>query len=837
MKHLFLILTLLGLFTACTQAKKEETEEVAVLDPLDPQNYLVNFSNKDLDKESVYLFTAAQIQGPPAPTGNALKSKLITMKRQEGVVKFFESDLGKLASDSIKTKTPLFTLPIVAALSTEEVTAVNFKGLNDVFIANSYYTSDYPEDNLAEVNLKIEESYVSEVRKIGNYMYVNQFVKARDLETGKFSQFQMKYTISKYNPNKDFVPKDSTLQEQIGFFENWPVTDLKTEKDHTYIFKFDHNKPITYHLSANIPSEWQKAVSDGVLYWNRVFGKDIVKVATLPDGVTVHDPGYNIVQWIKWDTAGFAYADMQADPLTGETLQAHVYMTSVFAIGGLKRAKEYLKEIEQKPEPRSRKIIMGLKGFSPLRTCQHDHRALKDLGQVISHLEGLNLRNQDEEDLFKRYAADYIREVVAHEIGHTLGLRHNFAGSIHTKVTASEFNQVFANYFLNDKLPTSPIVSTVMDYTPSKVAALSGAHIRLSNEPLAYDKQAIEWGYSDKAIHQMDKSIPFCTDSHAYEKKYLDCKIWDRFNNPIVNAAMEWRESGREMIYSMLNLYQGLLDKNSSAEAKELVLKSIRFSTKEKASLTIEKFKALLEMLESEAKFKEVTDGYYALDVQDIASYKSLLANYQTRKLKEEGELGQTLLASFVIGNDSKKTAYRAQLEKDFESIFARDYAGKISAEEELSIRESFKKFFVSFDLDLLMDFTQVMKDKKLAIYDVNFKNKLLAITEPVLFAKSPEVVNETPNFVLYDASFNYDNGKLSLREEMGKMFMTNFFPHKPVYLKQLELDRTSYVERHKKELEALLGEVELKDVADENLYEWIVGEKEIFSTLSDSLL
>ena len=53
---------------------------------------------------------------------------------------------------------------------------------------------------------------------------------------------------------------------------------------------------------------------DGILYWNHAFGKDIVEAKKAPAGVTAPDADYNVIQWVPWDNAGFAYADDLMDP-------------------------------------------------------------------------------------------------------------------------------------------------------------------------------------------------------------------------------------------------------------------------------------------------------------------------------------------------------------------------------------------------------------------------------------------------------------------------------------------------------------------------------------------
>ena len=82
---------------------------------------------------------------------------------------------------------------------------------------------------------------------------------------------------------------------------------------------------IVFAISSNTPKEYRESVREGVLYWNKAFGREQIKVIIAPEGVSAPHPDYNVIQWANWDQAGFAYADAQMDPRTGEILHAQVF--------------------------------------------------------------------------------------------------------------------------------------------------------------------------------------------------------------------------------------------------------------------------------------------------------------------------------------------------------------------------------------------------------------------------------------------------------------------------------------------------------------------------------
>src|SRR5690606_4966801 len=180
-------------------------------------------------------------------------------------------------------------------------------------------------------------------------------------------------------------------------------------------------------------------------------------------------------------------------------------------------------------------------------------------GQAAALLKNIDeLSEEEQEAIFLRVANDYIRSVVAHEIGHALGLRHNFAGSLQTSLNAKNYNEKTLAYFLRDELASDEeIASTVMDYTPLLTSAMTGAAIRKGNGLFEYDKAAVSWGHKDQNLPTI---LPlFCTDGDRSEKKYHDCQIWDRFSNSLESIHSDHEERLDNLAYSMALKFKGLV--------------------------------------------------------------------------------------------------------------------------------------------------------------------------------------------------------------------------------------------------------------------------------------
>lgn len=335
---------------------------------------------------------------------------------------------------------------------------------------------------------------------------------------------QLNVRISPYKMNPNFKPRESELAQGIGFFEQFSW-NLKEQRKVIQAKRWDFSPergPVTYAITKNTPAEYVETVKEGILYWNRVMGREIVRVET---GVDPREPARDrrvLVHWIDWLDAGFARAGMQSDPFTGELLGANVYMTSVFVNGGRTSARQ---------ENRTAKPVryVGMTGFHTARVC--DRELDFDLTPEVTV--------NPTEEMTKQVARDYVRSTVAHEVGHTMGLRHNFAGTLVSQIaTFDELRKVQKQYLAGQLKNGAVTTSTVMDYDSTLESALSGA--RLLTEALPYDRAAMEWGYirTDAKVEDM-KVPPFCTDGHLGQKTIVvGCQQFDSGREPLIAKSV-----------------------------------------------------------------------------------------------------------------------------------------------------------------------------------------------------------------------------------------------------------------------------------------------------------
>lgn len=247
-------------------------------------------------------------------------------------------------------------------------------------------------------------------------------------------------------------------------------------------------KPIVFWLDNAIPTEYRDSVRDGILMWNKSFQKigfkDAVVVKQMPDNADFDhaDMRYNVIRWSTTQMPPYgAIALFRTNPLTGQILNAGITVdASLTRFTKIEKRQEVdpATFFQEQPSTATRKL-------NPYR-CELATGAMNEawFGATALSLLAPAGVNIDE----KAYTNNFVRAIVAHEMGHVLGLFHNFSAS--TQLSMEQ---------LKDGKQTAEkgVIASVMDYVPFNIAALRQKNGEYWTSTVgAYDNWAVEYGYS-----------------------------------------------------------------------------------------------------------------------------------------------------------------------------------------------------------------------------------------------------------------------------------------------------------------------------------------------------
>ena len=266
------------------------------------------------------------------------------------------------------------------------------------------------------------------------------------------------------------------------------------KKDPTSIMS-EAVQPIIYYLDAGAPEPIRSALMEGASWWNQAYEaagyKDAFQVKLLPADADPMDIRYNLIQWVHRSTRGWSYGASVIDPRTGEILKGKV------TLGSLRVRQDFL-------------IAQGFLG-----NYETDSSKVKEIMQM---------------------SLDRLKQLSAHEVGHTLGLPHNYISSINGRASVMDYPH--------------PLV----DYANGKFD-LSRAYAMGIGD---YDKASIIWGYQDfpanvnekaeleKIVQNtLKKGLRFLTDQDARPEGSVSptTHLWDNGSDPIteLKRVMELR--------------------------------------------------------------------------------------------------------------------------------------------------------------------------------------------------------------------------------------------------------------------------------------------------------
>ena len=271
------------------------------------------------------------------------------------------------------------------------------------------------------------------------------------------------------------------------------------------INRHDIAKPITYYIHPIMPEEYREAVREGILSWNDVFeATNGVRPIEVLDGeahMLPSDIRYKVIYWVDHITPGSgggAYGPSTCDPLTGEIIDGDVVIFGRQWVASLSKKFQEAQAAQAAAASNGSKsddaAIAAIEkqdrkpltiSFSGGVTWEFEARGFDpDMEKMAAAM----LQDDNRPDDLRSFLCEYFKGVMCHEVGHTLGLRHNFSASADS-----------AN------LQEGQVSTSIMDYIDFNKMTLPGI----------YDYAAIAYGYDGDASFHTDKNLRFFTDEHA----------------------------------------------------------------------------------------------------------------------------------------------------------------------------------------------------------------------------------------------------------------------------------------------------------------------------------
>jgi hypothetical protein len=349
--------------------------------------------------------------------------------------------------------------------------------------------------------------------------------------------------------------------ERVGFFTTSFVDfsdDLKATPSVHYVNRWrlekkDPNaamsepvKPITYWLDKNIPEKHRKAVIDGILEWNKAFErigfKNAIEAKVQPDDAAFDTAGtgHATVRWYLASDGGPAIGPSHVDPRSGEILDADILMTDVFARGSRRMIVEDIPRASTGHEGHAHSVP-GISGTGA-EFCSFAEQSSNEAQFALEILEARGELEPDSPEA-EAFVYAYVKEVITHEVGHTLGMRHNFKSS--TIYTAEQLADP-------EFTAKNGIVGSVMDYAPFNIPLKGQKKADYVHPGLGpYDYWAIEYAYKpldgtkDKeeleriaARGAKEPWLAYGTDEDSYigaSPLGMDptVNVWDLSDNPL----------------------------------------------------------------------------------------------------------------------------------------------------------------------------------------------------------------------------------------------------------------------------------------------------------------
>lgn len=375
-------------------------------------------------------------------------------------------------------------------------------------------------------------------------------------------------------PSTPMLPRDS--DDRLLFFTT-QYTDMgshkaspkllpwqSVDKETSLIWRWDvsklKNRTIRVYIDPTVPERWRQAFKEGVEAWNDAFEKiePPVRVEGILPGSAGWPEDYDIsdarFSTVAWSISGEALSigNAKVDPRSGEIIKADITMSDKWVSAYLRELDSYDVVPDKDAAISMSRAMLAAASLTSMPSNGPEHRR----SQVFSSGLGLLLAQRAQQQVptekpeLEEILSSGLRNIVMHETGHILGLRHNFKGSL-----------AASKECLQDVACTAKegIGSSVMDYVPINLPKPGGPKVHAFSPVIGgYDKLAIRYGYAPALelpgiVADAELLYPTCYDEEELQQDPF-CAPYDLGENPV--------EFIEDELKLLAHLQEGLLNRS-----------------------------------------------------------------------------------------------------------------------------------------------------------------------------------------------------------------------------------------------------------------------------------